>query len=170
MSKGKSASLKPAAKAAIGERIVANELTYRGFLVVNTNSGEQNSHNIDIIALKDGQRCTIQVKASSSSSHKGQYFMGMYRKTGDYFNRKPGPRADIIISVYFFSPSDYLCLILPVTDAERVCRQHGEQWMKTPKRDGQERSSKFPIYINPKSRSGDGPDIGPFIDAWHLVV
>ena len=163
-------SLSSTASAAIGERIVANELTFRGFLAVNVNSGEENSPNLDLIALKGGQRSAIQVKASHASSHKGQYRLGYYRETGDYFNTKTGPKADVVIAVYFYSPSEYTCLILPVKDAEQVCRQQGAHWMNTAKKDGQKRSTKFPIYVHP-DRSGDyGLDIQPFIEAWHLIT
>ena len=163
-------TLSSTATAAIGERIVANELTFRGFLAVNANSGEENFPNLDLIALKGGQRSTIQVKASNASSHKGQYRLGQYRETGDYFNRKTGPKADVIIAVYLYSPIKYSCLILPVKDAERVCRQHGARWMNTPKRNGQKRSPNFPIFVRPDRSDDYGLDIQPFIDAWHLIT
>ena len=118
-------SLTATAIGAIGERIVANELTFRGFLAVNANSGEENSPNCDLIALKDGQRRTIQVTATNASSHKVQYFLGYYKEVGHHFNTKTGPKADVVIAVYLYSLVNYSCLILPIKDAGRVCRQHG---------------------------------------------
>jgi len=163
-------SLTANAIGAIGERIVANELTFRGFLAVNANSGEENSPNFDIIALKGKQRPTIQIKTSNASSHKGQYFFGYYKETGDYFNTKNGPKADIIIAVYLYNPISYSCLILPVKDAERVCRRQASHWMNTPKKNGQKRSPSFPIFIHPDRSIDYGLDIKPFINAWHLIT
>ena len=154
---------------ALGERIVANELTFRGWLAVNTNSGEENSPNIDLIALKGEKRITIQVKTSGARSHKGQHFMGYYKEEGRYFNTKDGPSCDFVVAVYVYSPDSYSCLVLPVDDAEEVCRQHGKYWMNVPKKNGERRSPNFPVYLGKHRSSKYGLDITPFVDAWDLI-
>ena len=167
--KKKRGSLSSNAVKALGERIVANELTFRGWLVVNTNSGEQNSPNIDLIALKGDKRVTIQVKTTGAQSHKGQHFMGYYREEGGYFNSKPGPKCDFVVTVHVYAPTDYSCLVLPVAEAEDMCGLHGEYWMNVPKKDGDMRSPRFPVYLGEKRSKEYGLDITPYLDAWQLV-
>ena len=162
-------SLSSNAIKALGERIVSNELTYRSWLAVNTNSGEENSPNIDLIALKDEKRVTVQVKSTRAASHRGQYFFGYYREEGAYFNTKKGPKADFVVAVYVDSPADYTCLILPADEAERMCHQHGTHWIHVPKKNGERRSPNFPIYLDVKRSAAYGLDIQPFVDAWHLI-
>ena len=162
-------SLSSNAVKAVGERIVANELTFRGWLVVNANSGEENSPNIDLIALKDDERVTIQVKTSGARSHKDQHFMGYYREEGSYFNTKPGPTCDFVVSVYVYAPSRYSCLVLAVGDAERMCKLHGDNWINVPKKDGERRSPNFRIHLGVERSGKYGLEISSFIDAWHLL-
>ena len=161
--------LRPNAVKALGERIVANELTFRGWLAVNTNSGEENSPNIDLIALKDEKRVTIQVKTTSARSHKGQHFMGYYKEGGGYFNTKNGPSCDFVVAVYVYSPARYSCLVLRTGDAEQMCRQHGNYWVNVPKRNGERRSPKFPVYLSVERSRKYGLDVTPFVDAWDLI-
>ncbi len=157
-------SLSSNAIKAIGERIVANELTFRGWLAVNANSGEENSPNVDLMALRGDKRVTIQVKTSSARSNEDQHFMGYYKEQGAYFNAKPGPTSDFVVSVYVNSPTNYRCLVLPVGDAERMCKLAGEHWMNVPKKDGGRRSPNFRILL-----SAGGQQIASFVDAWHLL-
>lgn len=154
---------------AIGERVVANELTYRGWVAINANSGEENAPNIDIIALNKNKRITIQVKSSTASSHKGHYFLGYKKGDNAHFNTKYGPIADYIIAVYIFSPTNYTCLVLPVNEAERVCTIHNKHWMSKLKRDGNIRSENFPVYIKEDHAQEYGVSIGEYIEAWHLL-
>ncbi len=163
--------LTPNAVKAIGERIVANELTYRGWLAVNTNSGEENSPNIDIIALKDGKRVTIQVKSTNAKCKNHSYHLGRYQKDDGecYFNTKAGVKADFVVAVYLFSPNNYSCLITPIKEAESMCQQHGAYWANKPKKDGAQRSTNFPIYIEAKNAANYGLVIDAYVDAWELL-
>lgn len=150
---------------AIGERLVSNELTFRGWTVINANAGEQNAPNIDLIALNKKNRITIQVKCSTAKSHKDQHFFGYSGSKGKLFNTKDGPEADFIVSIYVHSPCQYSCLVLPTKTAERACQKHREYWQDNPKRDGGKRSENFPIFLNLKKDDS----LEKYADAWELI-
>jgi hypothetical protein len=131
---------------AIGERIIANELTYRDWLVVNANSGEQNAPNLDLIAIKDNKRITIQVKSCDGGN---LFLLGWgFNKDKKYFNTRVGPKADFIATVIIETPSKYKYLILPVKKAEEIAREYGKFYSDKPKKNGDKRSDIFPININ----------------------
>ena len=131
---------------AIGERIIANELTYKGWLVVNANSGEQNAPNLDLIAIKDNKRITIQVKSSDGGN---LFLLGWgFNENKKYFNTKNGPKTDFIATVIIEAPSKYKYLILPVKKAEEIAKKCGEIYSNKPKKNGEKRSNIFPINIS----------------------
>ena len=154
---------------AIGERIVANELTFRGWIAVNVNSGEENAPNIDLIALKNHKRITIQVKTTSAQSHKDQFFLGYHRENGSYFNEKAGPKADFLACVYIHSPKNYSCLVIPISKAEKLCINHGLYWVNKPKRNGDVRSPKFPVFVGVKHSKEYKFPVQDYVDAWHQL-
>jgi hypothetical protein len=152
---------------AIGERIVANEMTFAGWLVVNTNSGEENSPNFDLIGLKGDLRVTVQVKATRSKSGDEESFhFGRYRADAVYFNSKDGPKCDFVVAVNFSSPKVYNCLVMDTGRANNIADKHAKGWWNTPKKDGGQRKP-FPVYVSIK----DNPDHAARtnLNSWELL-
>lgn len=112
----------------IAERIVANELEYRGFLVRDLNL-EGLAANVDLLAVKDGKLWQIQVKGSSYNTtyqQNGWWFQYGFctdelikNANAKMFNRSAGSfQAEIVVLVCVRSPKEYKCIVLPSEVAE----------------------------------------------------
>lgn len=149
----------------IAERIVANELEFRGYRVFDLNK-EGLSTNADLIAsLPGGRALQIQVKGATNDNPKErlwvQYGHGTDRiLAGDdrVFNRHHSfYSADVVALVAVRSPSDYECVLLPWKDAEKAVQLNLDRSYRRPKRDGGVRKpGKLWVYLDgptkPKER------------------
>jgi hypothetical protein len=116
----------------IAERIVANELEYRGFLVRDLNL-EGLAANVDLLAGKNEKLWQIQVKGSTYDNaypDNGWWFQyghceeeHIQSSNLKFFNRHPGAfRADIVVLVCVRTPHAYQCLVLPAEIAEEAAQ------------------------------------------------
>jgi hypothetical protein len=170
----------------IAERIVANELEYRGFRVSDLNK-EGLSANADLLAVRDGRAWQIQVKGASFETAylNGWWFSYGYcsediikDRSLRMFNRATAfYRAEIVVLVCVKAPMEYHCLVLPVERAEEAAQMNLDYAYRTKKRDG---STKKPNKVwvglryvpNTKdavkkaSMEAEREFIEPFIDKW----
>jgi len=128
----------------IAERIVSNELEYRGYRVSSLNK-EGLAANADLLAVKDGVTWQIQVKGSTYDSWWFGYGYAteeMINHKEPVFNRKSTKfyKAEIVVLVSVKSPSEYRCLVLPVEVAERAAQINLDHGLRTKKRDGAQKS------------------------------
>jgi hypothetical protein len=134
----------------IAERIVSNELEYHGFRVSDLNK-EGLSANADLLAAKDGKTWQIQVKgATEENGWWVNYGFGaqeiidgqrpMYNAADSFY------QAQVVALVCIKSPSEYLCVVLPVSEAERAAQLNLEHSYRNAKSDG---SAKKPgkVYV-----------------------
>src|SRR5579883_926661 len=112
----------------IAERIVSNELEYRGFRVSDLNK-EGTSANADLLAAKDGKTWQIQVKGSTEED--GWWFGYGYcsdaiiARAEPMFNRSLRAgfyKAELVVLLSVKSPKEYDALILPVDVAEKAAQ------------------------------------------------
>ena len=139
----------------IAERIVANELEFRGFQVRDL-SLEGLAANVDLLAVKDGKIWQIQVKGArfDTNYENGWWFHYGYcmpehivNNKEPMFNRSQGSfRADVVVLVCVKSPYDYQCIVLPVEKAEEAAQVNLNYAYRTKKKDG---SNKKPnvVYV-----------------------
>ena len=116
----------------IAERIVANELEYRGFRVTDLNK-DGTSANADLLAACGEKTLQIQVKgASQRRTDKGwedwwvQYgycnaeimskMQPMFNRTSSFY------KAQVVILAAVRTPCEYTCVVLPVHVAERAAQ------------------------------------------------
>lgn len=145
MANPSTAEAKQLSKAA-GESYVVYQLARHCWHAAIANAGSAIMPNVDIIAFKGERRITLQVKATRAD--KAVPLAGMHQPDGHYFNSKDGPKADFIVCVILHRGSDdSTCCILPVGLAGSLARKFGDERMASPKRDGRQRSAKFPICI-----------------------
>ena len=125
----------------IAERIVSNELEYRGFRVSDLNK-ERTSANADLIAAKSG--CTWQIQVKGATWEDGWWFgygyctdeiiadrekMFNHAKNGFY-------KAQFVVMVCVKSPDDYRCLVVPADIAEKAAQVNLEANFRGLKRGG----------------------------------
>jgi hypothetical protein len=110
----------------IAERIVSNELEYRGFRVSDLNK-EGTSANADLIAAKNGCTWQIQIKGATWDG----WWFGYGYCTDEIiagrekmFNRAKNHfyTAQIVVMVCVKSPRDYRCLVVPADIAEKAAQ------------------------------------------------
>ncbi len=126
----------------IAERIVANELEYRGFRVSDLNK-EGISANADLLAAKDGKTWQVQVKGATADD--GFWFGYGYcneeviARREPFFNKKDNGfyKAEVVALVCVKSPKEYSCLVLPVTIAEQAAQLNLTRYFRTPKKNGE---------------------------------
>ena len=113
----------------IAERIVTNELEYRGFRVSDLNK-EGTSANADLLAAKDGQTWQIQVKGAVQGND-GEWFgygfctVKAISREEPIFNKHSSfYKAEIVVLVSAKSPKEYSCLVLPVEIAEKAAQMN----------------------------------------------
>ena len=152
---------------AAGEALVVYRLARRGWRAVNANAGFSNMPNLDLIALKEERRITIQVKGATADDNVP--LAGSYRPDGRYFNAKEGPPADFVVAVQLHRPAKAelmglgeACFVLPVDEANRIAREFGEARVRKLKRDGSARSPNFPIWIH-------ASELTQYREAWQLL-
>jgi len=130
----------------IAERIVSNELEFRGFRVSDLNK-EGTSANADLLAAKTGKTWQIQVKGATEDN--GWWFgygyctdaiiAGKGKEEGRMFNRCSTSsfyKAEIVVLVSVKRPHEYSCLVLPVEIAEKAAQVNLDREYRTPKKDG----------------------------------
>lgn len=124
----------------IAERIVSNELEYRGFRVSDLNK-EGTSANADLIAAKSGCAWQIQVKGHTWEDWWFQYGYctdEIIDRRENMFNRKKNSfyKAQFVVMVCVKSPDDYRCLVVPADIAERAAQKNLEAHYRSPKKGG----------------------------------
>lgn len=124
----------------IAERIVANELEYRGFRVSDLNK-EGTSANADLIAAKDGKTWQIQVKGATEDNGwwvgYGYCNEAVIAGKEHMFNRKLGfYEAQIVVLVSVKSPKEYECVVLNARDAEKAAQLNLDREYRTSRKDG----------------------------------
>ncbi|HEY4359372.1 MAG TPA: hypothetical protein VGN17_00285 [Bryobacteraceae bacterium] len=171
----------------IAERIVSNELEYRGYRVSDLNK-EGTSANADLLAAKDGQTWQIQVKGSTEEN--GWWFG--YGQCTDLtmageepmFNRHSASKffykAEVVVLVSVKSPVDYRCLVLPVDIAEQAAQINLDWAFRTPRlKDGlPKKPGKVWVSVDwvPKTadaaiarlRQSEVDLLTPYRDRWEL--
>ena len=116
----------------IAERIVANELEARGFLVRDLNL-EGLAANVDLLAGKDGKMWQVQVKGCTYDTNYEQngWWFGYGFCTDEhiqncdmpFFNRRTGAfHADLVVLVCVRTPKEYQCVVLPIVVAEAAAQ------------------------------------------------
>jgi len=122
----------------IAERIVSNELEYRGFRVSDLNK-EGPSANADLLAAKDGKTWQIQVKGATADDDfwfgYGHCNQANIDRTEPMFNRsKLGfYRAQYVVLVSVKSPKEYSCVVLPLNMAEKAAQINLDRGYRTPR-------------------------------------
>jgi hypothetical protein len=129
----------------IAERIVSNELEYRGFRVSDLNK-EGTSANADLIGVKDGRAWQIQVKGATEGPgwwvNYGRCDAAIIARDKPMFNKAESYyKAQIVVLVSVKSPAEYRCVVLPVDKAEEAAQLNLDYAYRRPNRDG---SSKKP--------------------------
>ncbi len=175
----------------VAERIVANELEYRGFRVSDLNK-EGTSANADLIAAKNGKTWQIQVKGASFEKGyaEGWWFSYGYcdkeiiaDKFLPMFNRRNGfYQADIVAMVCVKTPKEYKCLIMPVKEAEKAAQMNLEYAYRPKKLDGSDKKpNKVWVgyhYVPAKTKQASKRDrmqeeqtfLEPYLDNWAIEV
>jgi hypothetical protein len=136
----------------IAERIVSNELEFRGFRVSDLNK-EGTSANADLLAARDGKTWQIQVKGATedngwwwSYGHCSEAVIA-----GEpMFNHSATSRfykAEIVVLVSVKSPKEYSCVVLPVEIAEKAAQMNLDREYRTKKKDGGSRKPG-PVWIS----------------------
>ena len=112
----------------IAERIVANELEYRGFLVSDLNR-DRTSANADLIAVGHNKVWQVQVKGATNTPANvdgNRWWVGYGYSSQEqidskipHFNTKSSAyKADCVVFVAVNSPSNYKCIVMPIACAE----------------------------------------------------
>jgi hypothetical protein len=136
----------------IAERIVANELEFRGFRVSDVNK-EGTAANVDLIAVKGGRPWQIQVKGASNKAKDGWWvgygYCNPNRLSKPWFNSSSGFYiADVVVLVAVRSPIDYRCVIMPVEKAEEAVQVNLNREYRSPTLKGTPRKGTGYAYGN----------------------
>lgn len=167
----------------IAERIVSNELEYRGFRVLDLNK-EGTSANADLLAARDGETWQIQVKGSTED---GWWFGYGYctdevvRGVEPMFNRSASSfyKAQIVVMICVKSPKEYRCLVLPVKVAEEAAQVNLDAYFRRPKKDGTpHKAGKVWVEEGRKSKDAARQDsfdkewdqVKDYLDNWDLAL
>ena len=132
----------------IAERIVSNELEFRGFRVTDLNR-DGSAANADLLAVRAERIWQIQVKGASEDQGSWvQYGFCTNKIVADrrepMFNRHPSfYKADIVVLVSVKSPTDYCCIVLPVAVAEEAAQINLDREYRTPTRLGKPKKPSF---------------------------
>ena len=121
----------------IAERIVANELEYRGFRVTDLNR-DRTSANADLLAVRGDRILQVQVKGATQVYKHPCVLYGVCSeeiiqdRTLTMFNRHSSfYKADIVVLVAVNSPREYSCVVFPVEDAERAAQLNLDREFRT---------------------------------------
>ena len=155
----------------IAERIVANELEFRGFRVSDLNK-EGTSANSDLLAAKDGKTLQIQVKGATESPEDNGPWINyghcneaiIVDRKQPMFNRCSGfYKADIVVLMSVKSPSEYSCVVLPWDKAEEAARINLDREYRTPRKMASPRNQ---ARCGLTSRSMDGFQRYRTLEGW----
>ncbi len=132
----------------IAERIAANELDSRGFRVTDLNK-EGIACNADLLAAKNGKTWQVQVKGSTWDN--GWWFnygfcdeARIQNKALPFFNRATGfYRAEVVVLVCVNSPKDYVCVVIPVVEAEKAAQLNLDLFRMSKKDGGAKKPGKM---------------------------
>ena len=167
----------------IAERIVSNELEYRGFRVSDLNK-EGTSANADLLAARDGKTWQIQVKGSTED---GSWWFGyghctdkVIRRDEPMFNRSTSGfyKAQIVVMACVKSPKEYACLVLPVEVAEKAAQVNLDAYFRGLKKDGTpHKAGKVWVSDNRKSTDAarqalfdkEWSQLKDYLDNWDLA-
>lgn len=126
----------------IAERIVANEVEFRGFRVTDLNK-EGTSASADLLAVKGDRILQLQVKGATQSD---KWWWVQYGVCTDEIIANPKSpmfnrhlsfyKADVVVLVAVLSPKEYSCVILPVEDAEKAAQINLDREFRTLTRKG----------------------------------
>jgi len=114
----------------IAERIAAIELEARGFHVTDLNKDGIKA-NADLLAAKHGRALQLQVKGSTwNESDPGWWFNYGFCKDEHIqdrslaiFNRVDSfYRAEFVVLICVKSPTEYTCVVLPISEAESAAQ------------------------------------------------
>jgi Holliday junction resolvase len=128
----------------LAERIVANELEWRGFRVTELNDSGL-SPNADLIAAGQGRIWQVQVKGATNSS-KEKWWVQYGHCTQEIINNKKLPmfnrhdsfyKADLVVLVAVRTPAEYRCIVLPVENAEQAVQLNIDRGFRKNTREGQ---------------------------------
>jgi hypothetical protein len=127
----------------IAERIVANELEYRGFRLSDLNK-EGISAKADLLAAKDGRIWQIQVKGATEGGEGWWFGYGhcneeVIARQEPMFNKRHNGfyMAEVVVLVCVKSLKEYSCLVLPVDIAEEAAQLNLDRYFRTPKKNGE---------------------------------
>lgn len=143
----------------LGELLVEQKLLEQGWHPVRLDTAQMMATNADLLAIKEKQRVSLQVKTTNAISRHSHshslnfgYATPYLRSRKSIFNSKPGPlSADVIVGVHYDSSPRFV--VLPVALAEKLCRCHCDYFYSVPKRDATKRSPQFPIYLRLHGRA-----------------
>jgi hypothetical protein len=108
------------------------------------------------------------------------YSTGYLTGGKSFFNSKESPLvADIVVAINC-AGADSRFVVLPVAFAETLCRFAADYWDHVPKRNGEGRSTSFPIYL-PLRRTTQAQahvaqsermqrNVLAFENAWHVLA
>jgi hypothetical protein len=169
----------------IAERIVSNELEYRGFRVSDLNK-EGTSANADLLAARDGKTWQIQVKGATEGN--GWWFGYGYctdeviGRVKPMFNRSTSGfyKAQIVVMVCVKSPKEYTCLVLPVEVAEKAAQVNLDACFRGLKNDGTPyKAGKVWVEVHHIPKRKDAAKqalhdeeyklLKPYLDNWDLA-
>lgn len=124
----------------IAERIVMNELEFRGYRATDLNK-DGLSANSDILAAKDGKTWQIQVKGATNKEadrwwvQYGHCSIENIAHQAAIFNSKDSFYiAQYVAFVAVRSPWNYRCFILPVSKAEKAAQINLDRYYRKPKK------------------------------------
>jgi hypothetical protein len=167
----------------IAERIVSNELEYRGFRVSDLNK-EGISANADLLAACEGHTWQIQVKGST---YENGWWFGyghctepVLAGTETMFNRSIHNfyKAQVVVLVCVKSPHEYQCLVLPEHVAEEAAQMNLDWATRPPKIKGGAHKAGGKVYVDfydvPKNndetkkakRIAEKELVKPYLDNW----
>ena len=145
----------------LAERIVANELEWRGFRVSDLNK-EGLSPNADLIAAGHGKLWQIQVKGTSNNERRwgvqyGHCTTAIIEKHEKMFNKTDSfYKADFVVLVAVRAPNDYCCIVLSTEDAERAAQLNLDRCYRTLTQKGEKRKPhKMWVHLEPTDKIRD---------------
>ncbi len=160
----------------IAERIVANELEYRGFRVRDLNL-EGLAKNVDLLAVKNERLWQIQVKGSSYNPEwrdNSWWFQYGYcteehirNPEAKMFNRTTGAGsfcADVVVLVCVRAPNEYKCIVLPAKIAEDAAKINLDYAFRA-KREGKPKYKPNKVYFAYYKTKARTPERQAGIDA-----
>ena len=166
----------------IAERIVSNELEYRGFRVSDLNK-EGTSANADLLAAKNGETWQLQVKGRQRNGWWVNYGFGteeIIAGTKPVFNAASSfYKAQVVVLVSVKSPCEYCCVVLPVAEAERAAQLNLDHSYRNKKNDGSKKKpGKIWVSVRYIAKAKDACRLPlleaeqdllePFIDNWDI--